>query len=164
MSPGRNSCSPRSTMRTYFAKDYRIPQLITWTARIERQLVNNWVRSVAYLGNKATYLQYTISENPAIFRPGATVGNTQDRRLYPNFGPVSRYDAGGNSTYHSLQWNLEKRFVHGYSILANYTWSKNIDDLSAVNPFNRTVSRGVSSFDVPHNFKFSNLWYIPSVK
>ncbi|HTM51228.1 MAG TPA: TonB-dependent receptor [Bryobacteraceae bacterium] len=156
--------APINDVRTYFAKDYRIPQLITWTARLERQLGASWVASVAYLGNKGTYLQYTISENPAIFRPGATVGNTQERRVYPNFGPVSRYDAGGNSSYHSLQWNLEKRFSHGYTILANYTWSKNIDDLSAVNPFNRTVSRAVSNFDVPHNFKFSNLWDVPGLK
>ncbi len=156
--------APINDVRTYFAKDYRIPQLITWTARIERQLGKEWVASLAYLGNKGSYLQYTIAENPAIFRPGATVGNTQDRRVYPNFGPVSRYDSGGNSSYHSMQWNLEKRFTHGYSILANYTWSKTIDDLSATNPFNRAVSRGPSNFDVPHNFKFSNLWDIPRLK
>jgi hypothetical protein len=156
--------APINDVRTYFAKDYRIPQLITWTARLERQFGGNWVGSVAYLGNKGTYLQYTINENPAIFGPGATVGNTQDRRVYPRFGPVARYDAGGNSTYHSLQWNLEKRFAHGFSILANYTWSKNLDDLSAANPFNRTISRGPSGFDVPHNFKFSNLWDIPKLQ
>jgi hypothetical protein len=61
-----------------------------------------------------------------------------------------------------LQWNVEKRFGHGYSILANYTWSTNIDDLSTANPFNRAISRGRTGFDVPHNFKFSNLWDIPN--
>jgi hypothetical protein len=89
------------------------------------------------------------------------VANTQDRRVYPNFGPVSRYDAGGNSTYQSLQWSLEKRFSHGLTMLANYTWSKNIDDLSATNPYDRSISRGLSGFDVPHNFKFSNVWEVP---
>ncbi|MBI3682362.1 MAG: carboxypeptidase regulatory-like domain-containing protein [Acidobacteria bacterium] len=155
--------APLNDVRAYFAKDYQIPRLITWTARLERQLGKDWVASVAYLGNKGAFLQLGIAENPAIFRPGATVGNTQDRRVYPNFGPVTRNDGSGNSSYHSLQWNLEKRFGRGFSILANYTWSKNIDDVSAVNPFNRTVSRGLSNFDVPHNFKFSNLWDLPKL-
>src|SRR5262245_42722594 len=151
-------------VRTYFAKDYKIPQLITWTARVERQIGKDWVAGVAYLGNKGTFLQLGISENPAIFGPGATLGNTQNRRIYPNFGPVTRNDGSGNSTYHSLQWNLEKRFAHSFSIQTSYTWSTNIDDLSTANPFNRTVSRGRTGFDVPHNFKFSNLWEIPGVR
>jgi hypothetical protein len=154
--------APLNDVRAYFAKDYKIPQLITWTARLERQFGKSWVASVAYLGNKGTFLQLGISENPAIYRPGATVGNTQDRRVYPGFGPVTRNDGSGNSSYHSLQWNVEKRFGHGYSILANYTWSTNIDDLSTANPFNRAISRGRTGFDVPHNFKFSNLWDIPN--
>jgi hypothetical protein len=39
-----------------------------------------------------------------------------------------------------------------------------MDDLSAANPFNRTISRGLGGFDVPHNFKFSNLWEIPKLR
>ncbi|MBI3695392.1 MAG: TonB-dependent receptor [Acidobacteria bacterium] len=155
--------APLNDVRAYFAKDYQIPRLITWSTRLERQLGTDWVASVAYLGNKGTFLQLGIAENPAIFRPGATVGNTQDRRVYPNFGPVTRNDGSGNSSYHSLQWNLEKRFGHGFTILANYTWSKNIDDVSAANPFNRGISRGLANFDVPHNFKFSNLWEVPKL-
>ena len=92
-------------------RDYRIPQLITWSLRLERQFGKEWVASVAYLGNKGTFLQITLDENPAIFGPGATVGNTQERRVYPNFGRVSRTEAGGNTSFNSLQWNLEKRFA-----------------------------------------------------
>ena len=155
--------APLNDVRAYFAKDYQIPQLITWTARLERQFGKDWVASLAYLGNKGSFLQFGIAENPAIFRPGATVGNTQDRRVYPNFGPVSRNDGGGNSTYHSLQWSLEKRFGRGFSIQSNYTWSKTMDDLSTINPFNRTISRALSGDDIPHNFKFGNLWEVPKL-
>jgi hypothetical protein len=156
--------APINDVRTYFSKDYRIPQLITWNARIERQFATDWVGSIAYLGNKGTYLQLNVQENPAIYRPGATVANTQQRRIYPNFGPVGRYDAAGNSNYHSLQLNLEKRLSRGLSVLANYTWSKSIDDLDGSNPFNRSIGRGLAVEDVPHNFKFSNIWEIPRAK
>ncbi len=155
--------APLNDVRAYFAKDYQIPQLITWVARLERQIGRDWVASVAYLGNKGTYLQLGIAENPALFGPGATVGNTQQRRVYPNFGPVTRNDGAGNSNYHSLQWSLEKRFGRGFSMLTSYTWSKVIDDLSTANPFNRAASRSLSGDDIPHNFKFGNLWEAPKL-
>ena len=104
--------APINDIRAYFTKDYRIPQLATWSLRIERQFGKDWVASVAYLGNKGTYLQHGhAQENPAIFGPGATVGNTQARRVYPNFGPVARTDAAANSSFHAFQWNLEKRLT-----------------------------------------------------
>jgi len=161
--PGREFVfAPINDVRAYFAPDYRIPQLITWSLRLERQFGQDWVASVAYVGNKGTYLQLsTVQENPALYGPGATVGNTQARRVYPGFGPVGRYDSGGNSQYQSMQLNLEKRLSRGYSILTNYTWSTTIDDLDVSNPFNRTVGRGRATEDVPHNFKFANLLELP---
>ena len=162
--PGRDFVfAPINDVRTYFSPDYRIPQLITWTLRVERQLRGDWVGSVAYLGNKGSYLQLNMPENPALYRPGATVGDTQARRVYPNFGPVGRYDPAGNSNFHALQWNLEKRFGHGFSILTNYTWSKTMDDLDASHPFNRSRGRGLAVEDVAHNFKFSNLFEVPRI-
>lgn len=152
---------PINDIRAYFTRDYRIPQLITWNLRFERQFGKDWVASVAYLGNKGTFLQVTLDENPAIFGPGATVGNTQARRIYQNFGRVSRTDSGANSSFHSFQWNLEKRFGRGYSILTNYTWSRTIDDLNNINPFNRSAYRGLATEDVEHNYKFSNIYELP---
>ena len=153
--------APINDIRAYFTKDYRIPQLLTWSLRLERQFAKDWVTSVAYLGNKGTFIQVTLDENPALYGPNATVGNTQQRRRYPGFGRVSRTEAGSISHYHSLQWNLEKRFARGYSILTNYAWSRTIDDVNNINPFNRRVYRGLAVEDVEHNFKFSNIWDVP---
>ena len=44
-----------------------------------------------------------------------------------------------NSSYHSLQMSAQKRMSHGLTILANYTYSKSLDDL----PF----GEGVTGFD-----------------
>lgn len=160
--PGPNFVfAPNNNIRAYFSRDYRIPQLITWSLRLERQFGNDWVGSLAYIGNKGTYLQVTLDENPARFGPGATVGNTQDRRIYPNFGRVSRTEAGANSHFNSLQLNVEKRFAAGYSILSNYTWSRTIDDVNSINPFDRRAYRGLAAEDIEHNFKFSNIWEVP---
>jgi outer membrane receptor protein involved in Fe transport len=157
--------APINDIRAYFTPDYQIPLLNSWSLRLERQLGRDWVASAAYIGNKGTFLQYYLDENPAIYMPGATVGNTQQRRLYPNFGRVRRTDSGGNSFFNSFQFNLEKRFGSGYSILTNYTWSRTIDDGSGgndlANPFNRRHNRGLATEDVEHNFKFSNVYDLP---
>ncbi len=154
--------APINDIRAYFTRDYRVPQLLTWSLRLERQFGKDWVGGLAYLGNKGTFQQVTLDQNPAIFAPGATVGNTQQRRVYPNFGRVSRTDSGANTAFHSLQWNVEKRFGRGYSILTNYAWSRTIDDLNNINPFNRRAYRSLAVEDIEHNFKFSNIWAVPN--
>ena len=78
------------------------------------------------------------------------------------FGPIGNYESGNNTSYESLQLNAEKRFSKGYTILANYTWSKKFDDYNWTNPYNRRFDYGLSREDVPHNFKFSNVWQIPN--
>jgi hypothetical protein len=147
---------------TYWPTDRRIPQFLTYSLRIERQFLRDWVAGIAYVGNKGTYIGGGRQENPAVYIPGAsTVGNTQQRRVYPNYGSISRNEAGNNSHYDSLQLNLEKRFSHGFSILSNYVFSKNTQVTYTANPFSPERETSLSEDDVPHNLKFSNIWEIP---
>jgi len=48
-----------------------------------------------------------------------------------------------NASYHALQTSVEKRMSHGFTFLANYTYSKSLDDL----PF----GEGVSGFDTGYS-------------
>jgi hypothetical protein len=118
---------------------------------------------LAYVGNKGSQLISNREENPAVYIPGAsTLGNTQQRRVYPNYSSISRSESADSSIYHSLQWNLEKRFSHGFSILANYVWSKTLETTRSQDPFDLiTRETSISGDDIPHNFKFSNIWEIP---
>jgi len=98
-----------------------------------------------------------------VYIPGAsTVGNTQQRRVYPQFGNISRSETSADTRYDSLQWNLEKRFGHGFSILTNYVWSKLLETGWTEDPFDLvTRETSLSGDDVTHNFKFSNVWEVP---
>src|SRR6185436_4934903 len=107
------------------------------------------------------------------FGPGATADNIQARRPYQNFATVIEDEAGATSIYNSLQATAEKRFAKGFSLLANYTWSKSIDtasyqtDLCGINivdPFNLKAYRGPSDYDSTHRFVLSYLWQMPSFK
>ncbi len=164
--PGPNFVfAPLNSIVNYFPLDYRIPELTVWSLRLERQIGRDWVASVAYVGNKGTYLPINLQQNPAIYVPGAsTVANTQDRRIYKTDGSIQYANPGGNSEYNALQLNVEKRFSHGFTILANYAWSKSLDNLSNTNPFTLKNEHSLSQNDVPNNFKFSGVWEVPGPK
>ena len=153
-------------IRAFFDKDYRIPQLLTWNLMVERQ-VSDWVFRVGYYANKGTWLSFNgpfRELNPAIYTPGSsTIANTQARRFYKDYSNVGSWESGNNSHFQSMQWNAERRFSKGFSILANYTWQKTIDDFGWTTPYNRRYDYAVSNDDVTHVFKFSNIWELPKL-
>ncbi len=61
---------------------------------------------------------------------GATVIAGQLLRPFPQYQSVIPSNASGDSIYHSLQTSLVKRFRSGGVINRNYTWSKNIGNVS----------------------------------
>jgi hypothetical protein len=69
-----------------------------------------------------------------------------------------------NSNYNSFQASLERRASDMTFVMA-YTFSKAIDDSSNFNDYmnfsNFRLSRGLSNFDVTHNFVASYNWAIP---
>ena len=78
----------------------------------------------------------------------------------------------GNSTYHSLNVKVEKRFSHGLNFLANYTWAKFIDDVNAAqeigqvgggiqNLYDRRAEKALAGNDVRHRFVLSSVYELP---
>jgi hypothetical protein len=138
-----------------------------WNFNIQREFFGSWLATAAYVGSKGTHLFNQNELNPAIYRPGATAGNTNARRIYaPDFGTIANQQSNGNSIYHSMQLSLNKRFAQGFSLLASYTWSKMIDDSSgdggtSTDPFNFRNQRGISNLDIPHRFVGSFLYELP---
>ncbi len=69
-----------------------------------------------------------------------------------------------NSNYNSFQASLERRAADMTFLMA-YTFSKALDDSSNFNDYmnfsNYKLSRGLSNFDVTHNFVASYNWAIP---
>jgi Carboxypeptidase regulatory-like domain/TonB dependent receptor len=78
----------------------------------------------------------------------------------------------GNSTYHSFQAKVEKRFSEGFWLLGSYTFSKlisNTDDVQridagaafAFSPFERQRYKSLSVGDVPNTFSLTFLYQLP---
>jgi hypothetical protein len=66
-----------------------------------------------------------------------------------------------SSSYNSLQVKLRRQFSSGFSLLANYTWSKTVDFDNLYYATDPSVSRGVGNFDRKHNFVMTSIWDLP---
>ena len=92
---------------------------------------------------------------------------------YPNV-PSEMY-ANANvlsANYNSLQVQLRQRFHHGLTYNLAYTWSKSLDEISAINlvngnnnfiqnPQNIRADYGPSSFNQPNRLTASGSWELP---
>ena len=118
---------------------------------IQQQLEKDLIFEVMYVGKTSVHLQSTSvvalpASRPAFAPPGATLV-TQE----------------ANSSYHSLQSRLEKRYSGGLAFLASYTWSKAIDIVSGNlgNPSAPNAQRGLADYDIPHRFVLSATYDLP---
>ena len=174
--PSNTTFALPTTVGYFFPLGFHLPEITIWNLTLERQIRKTWLISAAYTGNKAIHLYGTSDQEPmadinaARYVPGnSTEANTQQRRPYPNFGPMGSIDSGFDSNYNAIELNLEKYLSHGLSFLANYTWSRNFSDFSEsvslghyqTNPFNRNLNYGPSESEIPYAFKSWGTWEIP---
>jgi hypothetical protein len=165
----------------------RPPYSQNWDFSIEHVFADSYLFDIRYVGDKGTHLPRFIEANPAIFGPGATTGNADQRRQYANcdptgscaFGSVGLIGDDNRSTYHALQVSLSRQLTTNLSFLASYWWSKSLDYVSSLNmagsaptlvagendlaqnPFDLRAEHGPSLFDATHRFVFSGTYTLP---
>ena len=163
---------------TFLQADRQLGYSEQWNLTIQQDLGWDTVLEAGYLGVEGHRLpgpDTNINQvPPALMGPG----NAQIHRPFPQFGNVSMVaPMWGNSNYQSLNIKVEKRFTHGLNFLANYTWSKFIDDVPASfelgassgagtsnelqNYYNRKAEKALSGNDVPQRFVLSSAYELP---
>ncbi|MDP2999628.1 MAG: TonB-dependent receptor [Bryobacterales bacterium] len=152
-----------------------------WNFNLQREFGQDWLIEAGYSGSRGLHLVRRYDGN---FSP-AGAGNIDAKRTFTRLpipgtgivasplGPVFSHRFDGNSIYHAMIAKVEKRFSRGFTLLASYTWSKNIGDTcgSSVqgdatgcgfqNLFNLRPERSVDNQDVPHRFVTSALADLP---
>ena len=147
----------------------------TWTAGFEQKLAGATINA-GYVGTAGIKL-------PAVDYPNGFPGATA------SFAPYSQFDSSGNfiggygivsvvdnrshSSYHALQISATRDLTaSGFGFQASYTFSKSIDDTSAVitaglsgsgavaqpapeDPFDARLDKGPSNFDVKQALSFN---------
>lgn len=119
-----------------------------FNASVERQLTGTTLLEVEYIGNMAHKIgssgTVNINETVPSLR-GAT--QNQALRPFPQYGNVSWWSPDwGNSSYNSLNVEVEKRFSEGLNFLTTYTWSKFLDDIEAASELAPAANFGEESY------------------
>jgi hypothetical protein len=82
-------------------------------------------------------------------------------RPYPEFGSVNAYVSNGNSIYHALQAQLQRRFSKGLSVTSAFTWSRLLDASFYLNTADTRPWYGVSQQDRPLRYSGSFIYQLP---
>jgi len=184
-----SSWAPRSQYPSY-------TQL--WNLTVQQQFDKDTTAQVGYVGSKGTHLPINYAYNICQQTPASTaaLGNPFDF-VGPSSSPYCPAAAAmvnansgfpavyccltvnpgwwglSSSIYHSLQAQFDHRFSHGFSMLANFTWSKLIDDSSSdwggfwsldalgQDFYNRKAERSVSAGDIPLRFTVAPIVELP---
>ncbi len=154
-----------------------LPETHQWSLGVQRVLPFGFVADAAYIGARSTHLPYAGTDYnavpPSLIEAVAAAGTNvaiQNARPFPTVGTFAStltsdpFENVGTSTYHAGQFKLSRRFEKGFGVLANYTFSKSIDDgsgifnstqpeglvLGIIPTFNRSIEKAVSAFDRTH--------------
>jgi hypothetical protein len=173
-----------SKRETYVEQNPPRAYNMQWNFTVQRQLASNIALTVGYVGSRGNHLPRSIEDIDQV--PLSLVTVAPDGHLqFPKTGTIPRINPTYSriaatvwddySTYHSLVANVEKRFSRGFFFNAGYSWSKSIDlgsntfsDNEETNTsgtpyaFQPKLQRGISDFDVTHNFVLNYSWAIPT--
>jgi hypothetical protein len=149
---------------------------------VQRDIGFNTVLDVAYVGSLARHLLQRLSLNavpygirflPSSIDKTVSGGTTPlpDNFLRPikGYADIQLIETGGNSNYHSMQVQLNRRFSSSLSFGVSYTWSKAMtlvdNNNAAINPFIDRKARnyGRAGIDRTHNFALNYVYRVPSL-
>ncbi len=182
-------------------RNNRTPYFQHFNSSVQYELIRDTVLQVAYVGSRGIRLFRTTSINQAriasLTHPivNAVTGQVITDNTFENAplrAPMQGVDpwlfslnqSTAQSTYHSLQASLNRRFSRVLQFSAAYTFSKSIDNGSVAgggalsdgsvdrgaafdtsntigNQLNARGNRGLSDFDRTHYFVLSYVWDVP---
>ena len=175
----------------FYSRDRKHSYSHRWSVGVQRALPGQILAEATYVGNRgsnlpavrninATPLQYLstlpvrdqarinflTTQIPNPFRGldpiyGSTISRANLLRPYPEFGNITVEQSIGSSVYHSVQLRGERRFSHGYTFQATYTWSQLMEAVEYLNAADPMPTEVIGVFDRPHRVTISGIWEIP---
>ncbi len=127
---------------------------------LQQELSSTLSVEVGYVGSLSRKLPYAV-------------GNlNRSDRVSSQLGKIEAQFSEGSGSYHSMQVKANKRLSRGFSLLASYTFGKNMDNGPAPfnlgrnfqqpqDPFRLDLERALASIDVKHNLVVSHIYELP---
>jgi len=160
--------------------DYNIknPYRVQYNITYQRELPGRTIVTTGLVGSRGYDQIRNVEYNqavPQILADGSYFFPVGSTRRNPNFGSVRLRTSDGLSWYKGLIAGASRRFSGGIAMQASYTLGKS-EDLgsqavgsadfdNSFQPryaFDPQDNKGLSDFDIRHNFSFNATWEIPT--
>ena len=163
-------------------QNIRTAQTQFWDAAMDRQLARNTLVSLQYAGARGLHL-YDIKNintlgggNVLLGDPTSVAGNTGLTRLNNQYSNINNRGSNGDSYYQSMniQFQTTNYRNTGLSLVANYTFAHQLDDLSTtfsetnnafglgyMQPFNPGFDHGNGDLDIRQRLVIAPLYRTP---
>ncbi|HTM51421.1 MAG TPA: TonB-dependent receptor, partial [Bryobacteraceae bacterium] len=108
-------------------------QVMQWSFGIQRELLPDLLLDVSYVGSRTNGLNFGYNINQSYPGPGA---QGPRRPLFPVNQQVTNvtYETNyGSAKFHSLQGRLQKRYAHGLTVSAAFTYAKYLSNSGHIN-------------------------------
>ncbi len=138
-----------------------------YVLNIQRKLGASTTLEAGYNGAMHRKLQGLQNMNAPI--PGVT--SFADRAPAPEYRTLQVVHGEGTGNYNGLGLKLTRRMANGITALVSYTWSKSLDQSSAIRGNYSDIfaqdarclgcDYGYSAYNTPHRFVTSVLWELP---
>ena len=156
-------CAPATPCGVFSVdRNFRPSYNENYSFNVERTLAPNVIMQVGYVGSQARHLLSLLDINQSAPGVYANAGERQTARpyfsTYPQYGNINQIESIGTSNYNSLQTQLRIQNLHGLSTQIIYTWSHNLDEVTAYrgaipqNSFNFKGDYSNSDFDTRNTF------------
>ena len=132
-----------------------------WSFMIQQQLPKQFVLQVGYVGGEGHNLFSKYTTN--------LIDPATGKRPLTGFSSFGFKTNDGNNNFNALQAMLERRFVSGFLLQMNYSWSHGITDASigsgegvgVQNNNCRACDRSSSNIDVRHAMTMNTVYQLP---
>lgn len=153
------------------------PMMLRYNFALQQVFPGDWRVQAAYVGARGNHLFRGYEANlypvPSTLPDGSLFFPPNEGPINPAFGSISITSTDAQSFYNSLQLSANKSLSRGFSLRANYTYSKSVDDASTFSsasssaasrqyPLMRTLDRGLSDFDIRHRLVINYFYTLPA--
>jgi hypothetical protein len=142
----------------------------SWFLNTQQRVWDAWTVEVGYVGTRGVNLERIDDVN----RFAGDLLDGREDRINPNFGVLLFVSNGVSSAYDALTAEVRHEWSGGFSVQANYRWSKWLDTSSdtstgqfqdnsepgrgAMDAACLRCERGRSLFDIPHRLSVATMW------
>jgi hypothetical protein len=154
-----------------YDRGYTLPERVAqWNISVQQELPLQTVMTVAYVGSvgrhlfnrSITNLITSVATNPTT---GAAVTT---RQFGAQFAEVDFKASNGTDNYNAMQTTLNRRFIAGLTLGAQWTWAHTLGTTGGANEaqtqsnvYDLKADYGNNLFDIRHSFNASALYELP---